>query len=367
MKQISVDTLRQWLEEGRPVNVLDVRSSADRAEWSIPGSLHVDAYEALKAGKSNALAGVNLRANVPTVTVCGRGKVSQVAAEQLQSLGWEAFSLEGGMKAWSLAWNCAEVTLSSSQTRILQVRRTGKGCLSYLIGSHHSAVVIDPSLPAEVYLRLAEQHGWKIGHVLETHIHADHLSRARTLAEATGASLLLPDQRRVAFPFTAVSDGSGVEFGQAMLIAIGTPGHTMESTCYWLNGESLFTGDTLFLSTVGRPDLHADPAETNQRARHLYHSIEKLHRLSPEVLIFPGHASDPIAFDGKALYAQLGEVFTLLAAQYSSEQEFVQRLMSRIPATPANYERIVKLNEAGTLPEGDPTELEAGPNRCAVL
>ncbi|SRR2546426_9967806 len=367
MRQINVNTLRQWLEDGTPVNVLDVRSSEDRSEWSIPGSIHVDAYQALKAQNPNALASLDLPTDVPVVTVCGRGRVSQVAAKQLQNLGFNAFSLEGGMRAWSLAWNSAQVTISSPPTCVLQLRRTGKGCLSHLIGSHRSAVVIDASLPTEVYLNLAEQHDWRISHVVETHIHADHLSRSKILAEVAGASLLLPAQHRAAFLFTPVADGNTVQFGQARLKAIWTPGHTMESTCYLLNDDALFTGDTLFLSSVGRPDLHADLAETRERARYLYHSIENLHRLSPEVLIFPGHASEPIAFDGKAIYSHLGEVFRLLATQYSSEQEFVQRLMSRIPPTPANYERIVKLNEAGTLPEGDPTELEAGANRCAVL
>src|SRR2546422_6519327 len=99
MRQINVNTLRQWLEDGTPVNVLDVRSSEDRSEWSIPGSIHVDAYQALKAQNPNALASLDLPTDVPVVTVCGRGRVSQVAAEQLQNLGFNAFSLEGGMRA----------------------------------------------------------------------------------------------------------------------------------------------------------------------------------------------------------------------------------------------------------------------------
>jgi len=109
MEKIDVDTLRKWLAEGRPVTVLDVRAEEDRAQWSIPGSLHVNAYSALKEGRRGALDGVDVPPDRPIVTVCNRGKVSQIAAEQLQARGVPALSLEGGMQAWSLAWNTAKV------------------------------------------------------------------------------------------------------------------------------------------------------------------------------------------------------------------------------------------------------------------
>src|SRR5712692_10027893 len=114
MMTIDVETLRTWLEERRPVTVLDVRPTAERAEWAIPGSIHVDAYDALKANDPKALAGLDFSGEMPVVTVCGAGKTSMVAAQQLQARGIEALSLEGGMKAWSLAWNIAEVSLPKS-------------------------------------------------------------------------------------------------------------------------------------------------------------------------------------------------------------------------------------------------------------
>src|SRR5262245_50044296 len=134
--KMDVETLREILEQNQPVTVLDIRAMNDRAEWAIPGSLHVDAYDALKANDPNALTSLNLPSDRPVVTVCGMGKTSLIAAEQLRARGFEVFSLEGGMKAWSLAWNSAEVHLPGSETQVIQVRRTGKGCLSYLIGSN---------------------------------------------------------------------------------------------------------------------------------------------------------------------------------------------------------------------------------------
>ena len=255
MNPISTEMLRNWLEEGHHVTVVDVRLQAERDEWSIPGSLHIDAYEALKAHDPEALSSLSLPADRPVVTVCGAGKMSQVAADQLAARGLQVFSLEGGMKAWSLAWNAAEVALPDSAVRVIQVRRTGKGCLSYIIGADAEAFVIDASLDPQVYLDLAREQGWQITSVFDTHIHADHLSRSRLLAEQCGAMLFLPAQQRVTFPFTAVRDGNTLATGSLFLTALHTPGHTRESTCYLLGNRVLFTGDTLFLTGVGRPGL----------------------------------------------------------------------------------------------------------------
>ena len=102
-KTIEANTLRDWLDAHRPVVMLDVRSDEDRAQWAIPGSVHVNAYEALRAGRPGALAMALLPHDRPVVTVCNAGRVSQTAAAMLADRGFDAQSLVGGMKAWSLA------------------------------------------------------------------------------------------------------------------------------------------------------------------------------------------------------------------------------------------------------------------------
>ena len=363
---VEMETFRQWLEQGRPVTVLDVRTAEERAEWMIPGSIHVDAYHALKAGDPQALAGVMLPDDAPVVTICGAGKVSLIAAEQLHARGVRAYSLKGGMQAWSLAWNTADVPVPGSATRVIQVRRTGKGCLSYLIGADGEAAVIDAALDPAIYRDLAQRHGWRITQVLETHLHADHLSRAHALAEQTGAALLLPTGHRVATSFTALGDGETIAIGAARLSVLHTPGHTSESSCYLLDGAALFSGDTLFLAAVGRPDLHASQAGAREKAQALYRSLQRLLQLDPGVLVLPGHTSEPVAFNGQAVAAFLGEVRARLALLRAGEATFVDTILARIPPTPPNHEQIIALNEAGVLPTGDPTALEAGANRCAV-
>ncbi len=366
MTTIAVDTLRAWLEEQQPVTILDVRPQQDYAEWCIPGSIHVDAYDALKAHDPAALSGVDLPADQPVVTVCGVGRTSQIAAKQLQARGVQALSLEGGMQAWSLAWNTAEVPFDDRAARVIQVRRTGKGCLSYLIGAGEEAFVIDASLDPQVYLNLARSQGWQITSVFDTHVHADHLSRSRQLAERSGALHFLPEQQRVSFPFTAMRDGDTLATPQLRLTALRTPGHTPESTCYLLNNAILFTGDTLFPTSIGRPDLHADEQEARARSSLLYHSLHKLLALPSETLVLPGHASQPVPFDGKLVGARLAEIDEQVGLLHATRATFVRTMLARIPPTPPNYERIVRLNEAGVLPEGDLTELEAGANRCAI-
>ena len=366
MHTIDTATLRSWLEEGRPVVVLDVRSSADRTEWFIPGSTHADVYTALKAGDVAALDGVELSADTPIVTVCGAGKMSMVAAEQLVARGYTAYSLVGSLQAWSLAWNVAELPSFDERIRVLQVRRTGKGCLSYFIGSGTKAIVIDAALDTDVYRSLAEQYGWRITTVLDTHIHADHLSRSRQLAEQVGATFYLPAQECVAFPFTPLHDGETITVGTAQLVALHTPGHTLESTSYLLNDRVLFTGDTLFLEAVGRPDLEASPEETRIRAHLLYESLQRLLTLSPDTMVLPGHTSTPPAFDGRPLVSSLRDIRATISRVHLPAPAFVEEILARIPPTPPNHKQIVAINEDGTGVPTDLTTLEAGANRCAV-
>lgn len=363
---ITASELQDLMEHHRPVTVLDIRPPEQRDDWSIPGSVHLDIYDALKAGDDSGLGSIDVPAEGPVVTVCAAGELSQTAAELLRTRGLDARSLDGGMQAWSMAWNKAELPLPESDTAVVQVRRTGKGCLSYMIGSNGVAAVIDPSLDADVYLGLAQHYGWLITHVLETHIHADHLMRSRHLASRTGATLYLPAQERVQFPYSPVHDGDIIDVENATLRVIGTPGHTPESVSLLLDDEALFTGDTLFLNGVGRPDLDASKDETRERATLLYRSLQTLLDLPQRTIILPGHTSEPVAFDHEPLRSTIGDARDQISLLRSGEEEFVAEILARIPPTPPNHQRIIELNEAGAFRDEDATELEAGANRCAI-
>ena len=364
---IAPDVLAAMLERGDQVTILDIRPESEREEWHIPGSIHHDAYEALKRHDPNALEGLDLPAEGPVITVCAAGNTSRTAAAQLRAEGVEALSVEGGMKAWSLVANTADVPLKGTSARVVQVRRTGKGCLSYLIGADGDAAVVDASLPPDTYVRLASERGWQITQILDTHIHADHLSRARALAEETGAAFFLPAQERARFSHDSLRDGDALTIGDARLRSLLTPGHTAESTCYLLDDAALFTGDTLFVDGLGRPDLDDDAGQVRMRAEALYDSLHRLLRVvDPEVIVLPGHTSHPVPFDGRMIGSALGDVRARLASLSMPKEAFVNHLLARIPPTPPNFERIVALNEAGATVVDEILDLEAGANRCAV-
>lgn len=249
---------------------------------------------------------------------------------------------------------------------MIQVRRTGKGCLSYIVASGGEAAVIDASLEPEVYLSLARERGWKITHALDTHVHADHISRSRRLAEMAGTELRVPEGAPVIYAHSPIADGGTVGIGSSRLTAIRTPGHTIESTSYLLDGGVLFTGDTLFLSTVGRPDLEATPEGAREKARTLLGSVRRLLDLPSQILVLPGHTSEPVPFDEDPISAPLSEVREEIEPLLEDDDRFVEKVAGGASPTPENYERIVELNRAGEQPEGDPTELESGANRCAV-
>jgi glyoxylase-like metal-dependent hydrolase (beta-lactamase superfamily II) len=218
-----------------------------------------------------------------------------------------------------------------------------------------------------VYVHLAEGRGWRIIRVLDTHVHADHISRSRKLAEVVGASLHMPEDAPVSYPFSALGDGDALGVGAATLESVRTPGHTPESTSYLLDGGALFTGDTLFLSAVGRPDLDATPEASREKTRDLHRSLRRLLAFGPETLVLPGHTSAPVAFDGEPIGAPLSQVREGVPVLRLDEDAFVEKIAAvRTAPTSENFERIVELNRAGEAPEGDPTELEAGANRCAV-
>lgn len=363
-KYINADTLREWLENGKEVSILDIRPSAERAEWFIPGSIHLNAYEKLRANDGTAVSGLHLDKNIPVVVVCAAGKTSMKATELLNKTGYDAYTLENGMKAWSLAWNMAR--LSYPDYEIIQYRRTGKGCLSYIIVSDNNVIIIDASLPAEIYKGIVKQNNWRLKAVMETHIHADHLSRSKQLAEDFGVDLLLPAPNKINFPYKTLQNNQLIELGKIGIKVMAAPGHTLESVCFFINDEVLFTGDTIFTNAIGRPDLNANDDEATQKAELLYESLQAIMKLNDDVIVLSAHTNVPVDFDNIPIAATIAEIKNKVSILQLTKTDFVQTILDRLPATPANYLAIVEKNLLGNLAGINPIDLEAGANRCAI-
>ncbi len=360
--KIRIEDLKMLFEKHTSVKIIDVRSKEKFDQWHIPGSEWVPVNEALKTSDDNVFMDIGFNSDKPVVVVCQEGFLSRKAMEFLRDLDLEAYSLEGGIKEWSRVWNLAKIKVGD--TKIIQIRRAGKGCLSYLIINNGEAAVIDTAVDPGVFIDLAGQNQATIKYVLDTHIHADHFSRGRLLAGQTGASLLMPGQNLVQYDCMPVYDNDIIRIGQVTLKAIHTPGHTDESFSYLLDGRFLFTGDLLFLNGAGRPDLKSDEATTRRKTKKLYHSLKKILSLPGDTLILPGHYHKPVRFDGKPVAETLENLKKNLPLINLSEKDFILEILTDIPDTPPNYEQIVELNIAGHAGALDLAELEAGENRC---
>jgi glyoxylase-like metal-dependent hydrolase (beta-lactamase superfamily II)/rhodanese-related sulfurtransferase len=363
-KTIDTNTLCNWLETDQPVSILDIRPSAERMDWYIPNSVHFNAYDKLKNNDTGAFNGLHLDKSIPVVTFCAGGRISLVAARMLQARGYNVFSLEEGMKGWSLAWNTASISFDNF--KVIQFRRTGKGCLSYLIISQNEAIIIDASLDTEAYEKYLLAESAVLKYVVETHIHADHLSRSKQLAAKNNTPLFLPIPNQVSFRFEPVTDSIFFQVGQIKIKAIQTPGHTIESTSYLIDDKVLLTGDTLFINGVGRPDLKANNNEAIHKSKMLYNSLQKLLVLDENIIVLPAHTSQPVDFDNKAIQATIGSIKKNVALLQLSEDEFTKTIQQRIPPTPANYLAIVEKNIKGDFSDINSIDLEAGANRCAI-
>jgi glyoxylase-like metal-dependent hydrolase (beta-lactamase superfamily II)/rhodanese-related sulfurtransferase len=371
MSEITADQLKERLASAAEPTVVDIRPRPEYEAWHIAGAINVPIYDDLKRGSEREARQEfqALPADRPLVTVCRGGNVSRRAAEILQGMQREAASLAGGMRSWGGVWTEVRVPLAAAPSAtLLQVRRNGKGCLSYVLVDGGVAAVVDPSVDASAYLELLARHGAKLVMVLETHVHADHLSRARELADRTGADLIYPENDRVTFAYRPVRDGERLRLGSVEVEVIATPGHTGESVCYLLNSEALLTGDTLFTSAVGRPDLEAGDAGAEAGAHTLWGSLHRrLLSLPPATRVLPAHHADAIGFDGEPIAATLGEVRERVALLSAAEDGFVETVLRSLQAKPPNFEMVIAVNEGRAGLQGiDPLDVEAGPNRCAV-
>jgi glyoxylase-like metal-dependent hydrolase (beta-lactamase superfamily II)/rhodanese-related sulfurtransferase len=339
--------------------LLDVREPDEVAEWQIPG-VHNIPLGLLEARLNEVPRDRDI------VVICAKGLRAQQGAEFLVESGIPSRVLEGGMSSWGSTYD--HVAGEFAGATVVQIRRRGKGCLSYVIGAGERAVVIDPSRDLRQYLGVASEYGWTITHVLDTHLHADHLSGARELSSAIGASLWLNPADPFTFAYEPLSDGKSIELtpGVDLVVSsVSVPGHTEGSTMYQLGDRAIFTGDTLFLESVGRPDL-ADEAEGY--AHHLFHSLhERVLPLDDEIMVFPAHFGSGVEVRADEFVARhLGELRLALAPLTFSEDEFVAWAIANVKDRPGNYRQIVCINAGRAEMDPNSADLELGPNRCAI-
>ncbi len=234
------------------------------------------------------------------------------------------------------------------------------GCLahaSYMFGSNGEAVVVDPQRDVEIYLEAAQKNGLSIRHVFETHLHADFVSGHRELAQRAGATIYVGAAAGAKFDHVGLHDGFTLQVGNVCVTALETPGHTPESVCLVLtdceHGDepwAVFTGDTLFIGDVGRPDL--SPSHTPaQLADMMYDSLHhKLMTLPDKTLVYPAHGAGSLC--GRKMRAESSstigtERLTNWALQIKTREDFILQMTSNLPARPEYFAQDAAINREG--------------------
>ncbi|MCF8449214.1 MAG: MBL fold metallo-hydrolase [Taibaiella sp.] len=247
----------------------------------------------------------------------------------------------------------------------MDIQQLYTSCLSeaaYFIASDGEAAVIDPLRDVDTYLQMAAEKGVKIKYIFETHFHADFVSGHIELSQKTGAPIIYGPDTRAAFKVHVAKDGEEFMVGKLKIKAIHTPGHTLESTCYLLHNEAgepycIFTGDTLFVGDVGRPDLFSGNLSKEDLAAMMYDTLNnKIKPLHDNILVYPAHG--PGSSCGKSLgpetHSTIGaQKATNYALQDMTKEEFIKTVTTGLSTPPVYFPINAGINQKGYEPLDD--------------
>jgi glyoxylase-like metal-dependent hydrolase (beta-lactamase superfamily II) len=396
LKQVTTATSPQkvWerLLRNAPMFILDVRNRDEFERWRVEGPHSVptfnipyfelldlegeeeDVTEAVMRGVQSQLM-EQLPADRPILAVCAEGNTSNYVAEGLRRLGFDAVNMEGGMEAWGNFYYWRPVA-ETERFSLFQVVRPARGCLSHVLVSEHHAAVFDPARHIETYHELATSVGAQIELVLDTHLHADHLSGGPALGERDRIPYHLHpydaihpmDMLPARIAYRPLEAGQTLRIGSAEVRVLHFPGHTLGMVAFLIEGRYLLSGDSLFLEAVARPDLGGKAEAWTPL---LYESLKRMEELPDDTLVLPAHFSDIATADATGVFrATLGELKGRnpgLLKLAEGEKAFCDYILANLPEFPAAYVEIKRANAGLVSPnERKAQELELGRNICAV-
>lgn len=355
--------VKRKIDSNASAVLLDVRTPEEYKDWHIDESIniplsalpqHVDEIDREKE----------------IITICAHGPRSNQARDFLRGFDFKVSTMEGGMVAWNSIYDIVQVPIEDIDIRdkcqVYQFRRIGKGCLSYLVVSNQEAIIIDPTIDINTYINEADKKKVKIIGVLDTHTHADHISGGIKISQILNVPYYLPDEESNLAEHNSVDSDFQLNVGGIIIKAIITPGHTTKSVTYLL-GNLAFTGDTLFIEGVGRPDLGQDAKENGAI---LWETLQyKLLTLPENTLILPAHYSlntnptknGPVSITIKKIKNEVSQLKL-------NKDAFVAWIDKNTQPKPRNFVTIKKINQSieHINDEMKIRDLEAGPNRCSV-
>lgn len=369
---ISTDELAEIIEDPEDAPfILDVRAPDQYERWQIEGKAPL---EAINIPYWTAITEYDqVREVIPedrsVIVVCAHGGSSDLVVEVVDRDNMR--NLSGGMDAWAVTL-VPRTVYDDGNHFIIQVDRVAKACLSYVIGARNkNMAVVDPSADVKYYLMLAEKMGAEITDIFDTHLHADHISLANELRDLTGATYHISegDAFDAAFEYTPLVDGETFAFGEMDLIirSVATPGHTPGSTSLEVDGKYLLTGDAVFVSGVGRPDLGG---QTIPWAKDLFATIrDKLSPLDPNLEVLPAHYTSRLESQADGiLRRRLGDLLENdPVVSMTDEAEFVAYVVDHLGESPGEYGTIRLINLGRKEADAEEiSELEVGRNECAL-
>lgn len=372
MRAIQASEVAKKVIREEPLFILDVRNEDAFKDWKIDGKqvrhMNVPYFELLDGIEEIE---DSLPKDQEILVVCAKEGSSIMVADMLDEEGYSVAYLQGGMKAWSEHLEPVKVGDLKSGGELYQFVRIGKGCLSYMVTSDGEAAVVDATRMTNVFSEFADQLGVKITHVLDTHLHADHISGGRKLAEAAGATYWLPpkDAEEVTFNFAALEEDASIQIGKTKIDIqpLYSPGHTIGSTSFIVDDSYLMTGDILFIDSIGRPDLAGLAEDWVGDLRESLYS--RYQELSEELIVLPAHfmIMDELNDDG-SVAEKLGVLYERNhGLNIEDEEQFRELVTGNLPPQPNAYQEIRQTNMGKIQPDEEiQREMEIGPNRCAV-
>ena len=401
-QEIDPEELKKKIDNNENIFLLDVRTPQEYEAWRISYENHNNPK--LIPVDRLFMKDPTLLEEIPKdkeiVTVCAHGNRSMIAAKILTQLGYSVKSVKGGMAGWNKVYDVAEIPVpKEAPFKIWQIRRISKGCIGYIISSKQdkTATVIDPSREIyESFLQTSQDNELQITQLIDTHQHADHVSgivkltKTKTPETDMGktnvffSSLEEYDSSKTELKnIMYVKDGDKLNVGDKVTLrAIHTPGHTNGSMSFIieytpnddnnLNNKDpvhyyLFTGDTLFVDGVGRPDLRDEAKKFAELLYDTYH--KKILQLPDNTVVLPAH------FNGTSIALKhtvpiletLGTIKKRVKLLSMNKEEFIDYIADTVQPRPGNYKTIISINKK-MLPydEIEMADLEAGPNSCAI-
>ncbi len=353
---VAVGDILPRLDRGESVLLLDVRNHDEYETWKLEArrpveTVHVPYFDFIEDAES-AMALVPRGRDV--VVLCAQGGSSEMVAGLLLEAGVPAANITGGMIAYGVYLEPVRVPVTEAQAgrlELWQVNRRGKACLSYVLVSGGEAVVVDPSRHVEWYEGFVAERKARVVRVLDTHVHADHVSGGPALARRLGVPYFVAagpgfELRQNVTPLTdrEVIHLGGEEGVSIEVRVMSTPGHTPGSTSYLVDGAYLLTGDTLFVASVGRPDLGGHVVEWG---RALFETLSRrLADLPDRTVVLPAHygGMSEISREG-VVWGHLGHLRrTVPELGIATAEAFVEAVRGAVKDPPKAYAEIIRVN-----------------------